>query len=130
MAEWKAEGEPPGELAAEAAELDRRFREAVSDDLNMPQALVVLNEAVSSPVEGRSKYRLLAGWDQVLGLDLERDAREGFELPPNVQSLVRERDEARSARDFARSDQIRDRLHAMGFEVMDTPGGTRVRPRD
>jgi cysteinyl-tRNA synthetase len=130
MAEWKAEGEPPAELPDDAAGLDRRFREAVADDLNMPQALVVLNEAVSSSVDGPAKYGLLAAWDRVLGLDLERDAREGFELPSDAQALVRERDEARSARDFARSDEIRDRLHSMGYEVMDTADGTRVRPRD
>ena len=41
-----------------------------------------------------------------------------------------ERDEARAAKDFAKADAIRDRLEAMGLEVMDTPEGTRVRPRD
>ena len=40
-----------------------------------------------------------------------------------------ERDAARAAKDFAAADQLRDRLDAMGLEVMDTPGGTRVRPR-
>jgi cysteinyl-tRNA synthetase len=61
-------------------------------------------------------------------LDLTRLAREGFEVPDDVQRLVRERDEAREAKDFARSDDIRDRLTAMGWEVMDSPGGSRVRP--
>jgi cysteinyl-tRNA synthetase len=65
----------------------------------------------------------------VLGLDLERAAREGFQIPSDVQTLIDERDEARRQKDFSTSDSIRDRLTEMGWEVMDTAGGTKVRPR-
>ena len=41
-----------------------------------------------------------------------------------------ERDAARATKDYARSDELRDELQAMGLEVMDTAEGTRVRPRD
>jgi cysteinyl-tRNA synthetase len=100
----------------------------VADDLNMPHALVVLNEAVSSDLAEAERYALLASWDAVLGLDLERDAREGWEPSEDVRTLVAERDAARAGKDFGRADEIRDRLQAMGLEVMDTPEGTRVRP--
>jgi cysteinyl-tRNA synthetase len=65
----------------------------------------------------------------VLGLDLERSLREGWEPTPEMRALVDERDAARAAKDYAASDRIRDRLSAMGLEVMDTPEGTRIRPR-
>ena len=42
---------------------------------------------------------------------------------------MRERDAARDAKDYATSDRLRDGWPAMGLEVMDTPEGTRVRPR-
>jgi cysteinyl-tRNA synthetase len=128
MALWAEEsgGEEVGSV--EAKELDRWFREAVADDLDMPTALKILNEAVSADVPEEEKYTLLAAWDAVLGLDLERLARERFDVPADVRSLVQERDAARRDRDFARSDEIRDRLTAMGWEVMDTPQGTKVRP--
>jgi cysteinyl-tRNA synthetase len=45
-----------------------------------------------------------------------------------VLALVAERDAARAARDFGRSDELRQRLQAMGLEVMDTPEGTKIRP--
>jgi cysteinyl-tRNA synthetase len=83
---------------------------------------------VSSSIPDGDKYALLASWDRVLGLDLERLAREGFEVPDEVQALIEERDAARDAKDFARGDEIRDRLTSMGWEVMDTPDGTSVRP--
>jgi cysteinyl-tRNA synthetase len=47
-----------------------------------------------------------------------------------MRASMAERDAAREAKDYAKSDEIRDRLSAMGLEVMDTPEGTRVRPRD
>ena len=64
----------------------------------------------------------------MLGLDLEREAREGWEPSDEIRALVRERDEARAGKDYARSDDLRDALQDQGLEVMDTPEGTRVRP--
>ena len=47
-----------------------------------------------------------------------------------MRDLVAERDAARAAKDFATWDRLRDELAAMGLEVMDTPEGTKIRPRD
>ena len=126
MLDWSG-GERDG-LSPGGKEYDRRFREAVADDLDLPGALVVLNEAIHSPIPDGDKYALLASWDRVLGLDLERLARRGFEVPDEVQALIEERDQARRDRDFSRSDALRDRLRQQGWEVMDTSEGTRVRP--
>ncbi|HYH27820.1 MAG TPA: cysteine--tRNA ligase, partial [Actinomycetota bacterium] len=126
MAEWQLASRDG--QSSEAKELDARFREAVSDDLDMPRAVAALNEAVSAEIPDGDKYELISSWDAVLGLDLERIAREGFDVPEEVQALVAERDSARGSRDYARSDEIRDRLTEMGWEVMDTSSGTQVRP--
>ncbi|MFB3739397.1 MAG: cysteine--tRNA ligase [Candidatus Velamenicoccus archaeovorus] len=131
MAGWAQEPGPDPQAGPSpaAAELDRRFRAAVADDLDMPQALVVLNETVGAPdVSGAEKHALLRSWDAVLALDLDREAREVWEPTPEMLGLVAERDAARAAKDFATADAIRARLQAMGLEVMDTPDGTRVRP--
>ena len=60
----------------------------------------------------------------VLGLDLADDATRADGDDAAIDALVRERDEARAARDFARADQIRDELAARGIKLEDTPGGT------
>jgi cysteinyl-tRNA synthetase len=125
VAEWG----PPGDPSPHAEALDRRFHDAVADDLDMPRALVVLNETVSSSIPGGEKVALLSSWDGVLGLDLLRDAREGWEPTPEMLELVAQRDKARAARDFARADELRSMLQAMALEVMDSPEGTRIRPR-
>jgi len=129
MADW-ASAARAATLTEAAKDFDRRFRDALADDLDLPAAIVVLEEVrSSSTVADAEKYALLGAWDQVLGLDLDRLAREGFEIPGEVQALVGQRDEAREARDYARSDAIRDQLTSMGWEVMDTPEGTKVRPK-
>jgi cysteinyl-tRNA synthetase len=123
---------PPADLAElsePARALDGRFREAIADDLDLPRALVVVNESLGADLPGPERSALLGSWDRVLGLDLDRDVRERWEPTPEMNVLVAERDSARAAKDYARSDEIRDRLAAMGLEVMDTPDGTRIRPK-
>ena len=126
VADW---GSASDSLSEPAEALDARFRQAVADDLDLPHALVVLNETVGATIPGGEKVALLTAWDELLGLDLGRLAREAFEPSEEALALIAERDEARAAKDFAKSDEIRDRLQAMGLEVMDTPQGTKVRPR-
>jgi cysteinyl-tRNA synthetase len=128
MAGWTPSQEP---TSTGANDFDARFREALTDDLDMPSAVVLVNELASSAdVPDGQKYALLSSWDCVLGLDLEREARSSWEPTDQMRTLMRQRDTARSAKDYATGDRIRDDLAAMGLEVMDTPEGTTVRPRD
>ena len=128
MAEWG----PGADALGETAETyDARFRDAVASDLDMPAAVVVVNEvAGATDVTDAEKYALLASWDSVLGLDLERDATSGWTPSDEALAKVAGRDTARSRKDYAESDRLRDELAAMGLEVMDTPEGTKVRPRN
>jgi cysteinyl-tRNA synthetase len=48
------------------------------------------------------------------------------DIPEEVLELARQREAARSAKDFARADELRDRITKAGFDVMDTPAGTQV----
>ena len=128
FAEWEEDGK--AELSPQGEDFDRRFRDAVADDLDMPRAMVVLNDAVSDrSLPAADKRALLASWDAVLGLDVERIARGDWTPTEDVLELLRQRDDARKARDFETSDRIRTQLTAMGLEVMDTPEGTKVRPK-
>jgi cysteinyl-tRNA synthetase len=128
MADWIPAAD---RLGGTAAAFDRRFRDAVAYDLDLPSAVVVVNELVSSGgVPDGEKYALLASWDHVLGLDLERDARSTWAPTEAMRKLVADRDAARAAKDYTTSDRIRDELAELGLEVMDTPDGTRIRPLD
>jgi cysteinyl-tRNA synthetase len=128
MAAWA----PAATALGDAAKgFDARFREALATDLDLPSAVVIVNELVASTeVPDGEKYALLITWDHVLGLDLEREARSLWEPTDEMLNLMAERDTARASKDFADADRLRDRLDGMGLEVMDTPEGTKVRPRD
>jgi cysteinyl-tRNA synthetase len=126
MADW---GSPSDRLGEAAVAYDARFRDAVAADLDLPSALVVVNEVVGGgDVSDGERYALLASWDAVLGLDLEREATSGWTPPGEALELMARRDAARAAKNYAESDRLRDELTAMGLEVMDTAEGTRVRP--
>jgi cysteinyl-tRNA synthetase len=70
----------------------------------------------------------LARVDEVLGVleaDEWREAEEGGLSDEEIDRLLVERREARESRDFARADEIRDRLTQQGLVLEDTPTGTR-----
>jgi len=116
-----------GEGTAPAAWLEK-LDAAVSDDLNTPKALPVLDELLAdkrtSPAD---RLAALAEFDKVLGLRLSELTREELRLRPKsatitaeaISDLLVERKEARVVKDFQRSDRIRDELAAAGVEVMD-----------
>lgn len=116
-----------GEGSAPAAWLEK-LDAAVSDDLNTPKALPVLDEMLAdkrtSPAD---RLAALAAFDKVLGLRLAELTREELRVQPKgatitpeaIADLLVERKEARVVKDFQRSDRIRDDLVAAGVEVMD-----------
>jgi cysteinyl-tRNA synthetase len=106
-----------------------RFFDALADDFNTPQARAVLFEWVAE-----ANRRIDAGervgpgrlGEMLYALGLENLLEVEDEAPDELQQLAAERDEARSARDFERADQIRDQLAVQGWEIRDTPDGTRL----
>jgi cysteinyl-tRNA synthetase len=133
MAEWSrapaSDGPGPGApQAAGAAAYERRFRAAIDDDLDTPRALTVLGELEAdealSPAE---RFRVVAGFDRVLGLDLAGAAAEV--LPEGAGELIARRERARADRDWAAADRLRDELAGIGVEVVDTRSGTQWRLR-
>jgi len=102
---------------------EERFLLALNNDLDTPTMLALLSEVTSAQnLAPGDKAALLAKWDAVLGLDLTRAAPEK-PLPAGAAGLIEERERARAAKDFARSDLLRTELRALGVEVEDTPNG-------
>lgn len=106
------------ETAFQAAR--ERVLNIINEDLSMPQAVGLLNAYGS--------YRLWVEFDPILGLDIAKRACQGAEeLPAEVQTLIGERNAARKAKEWARSDALRNQLIEMGYEVGDGPQGTTVK---
>jgi cysteinyl-tRNA synthetase len=112
----------------EAGRARDAFHTAINDDLDLPTALSITREvARNSKIAPAERRRLILDFDRVLGLRLETvEAKKPHLISDEVRALVLERDKARAARDWKRSDQLREQLIALGFEVRDTPGGTEL----
>ncbi len=101
-----------------------QFRQHLANDLNTPQALADLWAVVKDPeLSEAEKFALVQEMDQVLGLRLSERIEEP--LAPELEALIREREQARKNKDFARSDEIRALLKSKGILLEDTPKGTR-----
>src|SRR2546430_6581919 len=104
------------------------FHTAINDDLDLPTAQSITREvARDTTIAAAERRRLILDFDRVLGLRLDRvEPKATLALSNEVLELVRLRDAARAARDWKRSDEIRELLKAQGFEVRDTPKGTEL----
>ena len=120
------------ELAAAAAELEKDASEALFDDLNAPLAMGALftfiRAANAELSRGGSDVKALgdarAAFAKVNGvLDIIPD-RAPVDDADEIEAMLAERREARSSRDFARSDAIRKSLEERGIEIKDGPSGT------
>ena len=121
-----------GEVAARATESLRGLTEALDDDLNTAGALGhlfdLVRETHSAMDAGRFGTRDLAAARQVLSaFETIFGIRAGqrADLNAEIEALIKKRGEARSRRDFAAADRIRDELLGRAIILEDTPQGVR-----
>ena len=116
-------------------QLGREFEEALDDDLNISAALGFLFETIrdtnravdQNKLDAKTAVAWLNWWDQINKvLDFESD---GAELPEEVAKLADARAQARLAKDFRKSDELRDKLNALGWEARDTKDGQKITRR-
>jgi cysteinyl-tRNA synthetase len=119
-------------LLKRIAEVRAGYRDALDDDLNLPQgvglAFELLREANTALDDGRvgerGRSELLALIDDVdAHLDVVRAEEPG--LADEVERLIAEREAARAARDFGRADRIRQELRGRGIALEDSKEGVR-----
>jgi cysteinyl-tRNA synthetase len=121
-------------FTARIAEVRAGYREALDDDLNLPQGIGLVFELVREANAALDAGRVSAQAHQALlgfidefdaHLDVVRVEEPG--LADEVERLIAEREAARKARDFGRSDQIRDELRQKGIALEDSKDGVRWR---
>jgi len=102
----------------------QKFNEAINDDLNMPLAMSVVWEVIKENNKSKQYAELLRKFDEVLGLEINKKVE--IELPEEVKKLVEERKLARLNKDWAKSDELRDKIDQMGYSVKDTKDGMEI----
>ncbi len=115
----------------------QNFISAMDDDLNTADAVTAIfelvraaNTACTQP--GVPSTLLLQSADvivelaNVLGIAADADMNKSSDIPSEVLELVEKRSDAKKARDFKLSDEIRDRVVALGYQIKDTAQGPQV----
>ena len=132
-----AKGEECGErIMVLMGDVQNRFEEAMDDDLNISLALAALFDFVRevnklmddnmlSKGEAEEVSKLMMRFDKVLGV-IGKIQRED-KLSKEAEELIRKREEARKAKDWATADKIRQQLRRMGIVIEDTPQGLKWR---
>jgi cysteinyl-tRNA synthetase len=107
-----------------AADYHSRFMSAVTDDLGFPQALPIIWEMAKSDLAPSEKLNLILDWDRLMGLDLaSAQSAPAAPLEPELLALLDQRAAARTAKDYAAADRLRDELAARGLLVKDGKEG-------
>jgi cysteinyl-tRNA synthetase len=129
-------------LLAEIAQLEKEFQESLDDDFNaakgqghlfeMAKAINRVADSAQASAEDRAGLpeagRTLRRLGELIGLFWGSGKPEA-EVPEAVQSLVRQRDEARIQKQWRRADELRDEILALGYVLEDSKGGTKARPK-
>jgi cysteinyl-tRNA synthetase len=100
-----------------------KIRKAVEDDLATPNALGLFNGMVNRAdhlgIDSETIKIYAMKIDKYFGLDLSKRN----DINHEKKKLIKEREEARTAKDWSKADQLRDSLHEQGIEINDTPHG-------
>ncbi|HYE21968.1 MAG TPA: cysteine--tRNA ligase [Verrucomicrobiae bacterium] len=116
----------PGQILKE---FESSFSEAINNDLDTPQALAIAWDLIKSDNPSSDKLATLLEFDKVLGLKIEEVWKAGKAIPDVVTELVVQRDAARKAKDYNKSDELRKAIESNGYLVDDTPDGTRIKKK-
>ncbi|MBU1557524.1 cysteine--tRNA ligase [Patescibacteria group bacterium] len=120
VASW---GDDVGQINTKFKE---KFIEKISDDFNTPQALAVVSELLKSDIEDKDKLATILDFDKVLGLKLNEAKNKVqtslviSELSQEIQEIITERIKARENKDYKKSDELRDKLSEIGYEIKDS----------
>jgi cysteinyl-tRNA synthetase len=112
----------------------RRFREAMDDDFNTPEAVAALFDLAgeANRTASMALKRQLRALGGLLGI-FRRESEHFLQSPAGpvagpsdarIESLIKERNEARRSKDFRRADEIRDELLRDGIVLEDGSQGT------
>lgn len=118
--EWGLPGTPDEEYI-------ERFAGQVNDDLNMPRAVALMWDLVKSELPSSTKKATLLEFDKVFGLRLADWQPATEVVPSEITVLVEQRQQARKEKCWQVADMLREKIRAAGYEIEDTPQGSRAR---
>ncbi len=119
-------GEHMNNVGGQASfEYHKQFAEIISNDLDTPRALALAWEvAKSTTLSPADITATLLDFDRVLGLELAPQHAEA--IPDEITVLAHTREEARLAKEWLKSDEIREQVKSLGWDISDTSEGQKI----
>ena len=111
---------------SEIEEYEKRFLDAINDDINMPIAMSVVWDVIKNPKKSKKFANLLLKFDKVLGIDIDKNVEISIEISQEINELIEKRQKARELKDWVESDKIRDMIKEKGYEIKDTKDGVKI----
>ena len=103
----------------------KKFKEYLENDLDTPRALSLLWDLIKDEsIPGADKKATVLDFDKVLGLGFENLKKE--KIPSKITKLAEEREEARKNKNFKKSDELREKINSLGYEIKDTGNSYKV----
>ncbi len=128
--------ETSSQLDAETADRIEKLKSLINDDLNTPKVLAFLNESVLNNANEKNalnsfhKMHLIKTADIVLGLDLLEASKQlanaqiaNSIVPPEIKQLAEKRKEARANKSWDESDDLREQINTLGYDIKDVDDG-------
>lgn len=101
-----------------------KFREALENDLNLPQALSVTWAVLKSNIPSADKYDLLTSFNEVFGFQF---TEEIITIPSEIQDLAEKRSALRKKGKFAEADKLRVEIEKKGYLIEDQDSNYRLK---
>ena len=103
----------------------QKFKEYLEDDLDTPRALSLLWDIIKDEnVSPSDKKATVLDFDKVFGLGFENLKKE--KIPKEIIKLAEEREEVRKNKDFKKSDELRDKINNLGYDIKDEENGYKI----
>mgnify|MGYP001608693261 CR=1 FL=1 len=115
-------GEDSGEISTK---YQQKFKEYMEDDLDTPRALSLLWDVIKDEnLFPTDKKATILDFDKVLGLGFENLKEE--KIPEEIKKLSEKREEARKDKNFKKSDELREKINSLGYEIKDSSDGYKI----
>ena len=106
-------------------EYQKKFKEFLEDDLDTPRALPLLWDIIKDEnISPADKKATILDFDKVLGLGFKNLKED--KIPEEITKLAEEREKARKNKDFKKSDELRDKINSLGYEIEDAESGYKI----
>lgn len=106
-----------------AADYLNRFKQKISYDLQIPQALAITWEMIKSNLPQKTKKSLFDELNKIFGLKFQKIT---YAIPKNIILLARQREKARKEKKFLLADRIRTEIESLGYLVIDQKPGFKI----